>query len=232
MLANLGDDLITYERNPVSATLGDLREAPEILLIGSPNPWKLGTAIKAALGLFVPAGGIKDREFLGRRIYSATLPISPLGGSRMYHFAASGGYVALTGDVGMLEEFLRSNDSDKPGLSRTPGLADAAEKAGGGMSAGIFSYGNDRETMRLLLETLRRESVSAPELFALLGLEFRSNKLSTVQEANQFKEWCDFSLLPPVDALTRYFNYSVWVGGFTPEGFKLNCFTPAAVPKN
>ena len=57
-------------------TLGDLREAPEILLIGSPNPWKLGAAIKTAMGLLVPGGSIKDREFLGRRIYSATLPVS------------------------------------------------------------------------------------------------------------------------------------------------------------
>ena len=48
-----------------------------------------------------------------------------------------------------------------------------------------------------------------------------------MEEANQFKDWCDFSLLPPADALTKYFNYSVWVGGFTPDGFMLNCFTPA-----
>ena len=53
------------------------------------------------------------------------------------------------------------------------------------------------------------------------------NKISTVEEASHFKEWCDFSLLPPADALTKYFNYSVWVGGFTSDGFTLNCFTPA-----
>jgi hypothetical protein len=230
LLASLGDDVITYGRNPVNTTIGELREAPEILLIGSPNPWKLGTAFKEAASLLVPAGGIKDREFLGRRIYSATLPVSLGGGSRLYYFAASGGYVALTSDVEMLEEFLRSNESDKPGLSQTPGLADAAQRAGGGMSAGIFSYGNDRESMRALLETLRKETISAPDLLGLLGLEFRLDRISTVEEASQFKEWCDFSLLPPADALARYFNYSIWVGGFTPAGFRLNCFTPAAPP--
>jgi hypothetical protein len=225
--ASLGDDLITYQRNPVNMTLGDLRQAPEIFLIGSPNPWRLGMAIKAAVGLLVPAGGIKDREFLGRRIYSASLPVTLQGGSHTYYFAASSGYVALTGDVGMMEDFLRSNDSDKPGLSQKPGLADAAQKAGGGMSAGIFSYSNDQESMRALVETLRKETVSGNELLGLLGFEFGQEKISGAEEVSHFKDWCDFSLLPPADALAPYFNYSVWVGGFTPEGFRLNCFMPA-----
>jgi hypothetical protein len=240
LLAYLGDDIMTYQRSPVDTTLGDLQDAPEILLIGSPNPWKLGIAIKTAMGLFVPASSIKDREFLGRRIYTANLPVSLLSGSHTTYFAASSGYVALTGDVEMLEEFLRSTDSDKPGLSRTPGLAEAAQKAGGGMSAGIFTYENDKESMRALLETLRKESVSAPDLLALFGLQFNlnsdkvtlglqlnSDKTSTVREAGQFKDWCDFSLLPPAGALTKYFNFSVWAGGFTPDGFSLNYFAPA-----
>ena len=186
---------------------------------------KLGAAIKAAVGLFVPPSGIKDREFLGRRIYSATLPISLQGGSRTYHFAASGGYVALTSDVEMLEEFLRSNDSDKPGLSQTPGLGDAAQKAGGGMSAGIFAFSNDKESTRVLLETLRKETISAPDLLGLLGLEMRLNKISTVEEANQFKSLVRF--FPPAargraGPVLQLFG----VGGrFHPDGFMLNCFT-------
>jgi len=226
LLGNLGDDIINYERNPVNTTLGDLREAPEIYLIGSPSPVKLAAAIKVALGLLTTADKIKDREFLGRTIYSATLPATVQGGSRAWHFAASGGYVAITSDVEMLEEFLRSTGDDKPGLSQTPGLGDAAQKAGGGMSAGIFSFNNDKENTRVLLETLRKETISGPDLLGLLGLEARMNKISTVEEANQFKDWCDFSLLPPFETLAKYFDYSVWVGGFTPEGFSINCFTP------
>jgi hypothetical protein len=238
LLAWLGDDIISYQRNPIDTTLGDLKDAPELLLIGSPNPWKLGVAIKTAMGLIVQSSSIKDREFLGRRIYTATLPVSLLSGSHTTYFAASSGYVALTGDVEMLEEFLRSSDSDKPGLSRAPGLADAAQKAGGGMSAGIFTYENEKERKRALLETLRKETISAPEFLALFGLqlnsdkvslnlEFNSEKVSTVREAGQFKDWCDFSLLPPANTLTKYFNFSVWVGGFTPDGFSLNYFAPA-----
>ena len=227
LLGNLGDDIINYERNPVNTTLGDLREAPEIYLIGSPSPVKLAAALKVAMGLLTTADKIKDREFLGRTICSATLPITPQGGSRACHFAASGGYLAITSDVEMLEEFLRSSDNNKPGLSQTPGLGEAAQKAGGGISAGIFVFNNDKENSRILLETLRKEAISGPDLMGLLGLESRANKISTVEEANQFKDWFDFSLLPPFETLAKYFNYSVWAGGFTPEGFSLNCFTPA-----
>ncbi len=227
LFGNLGDDIINYGRNPVNTTLGDLREAPEIYLIGSPSPVQLAAAIKVAMGLLTSADKIKDREFLGRTIYSATLPNTPQGGSRAYHFAASGGYVAITGDVEMLEEFLRSSDNHKPGLSQTPGLGEAAQKAGGGTSAGIFSFNNDKENSRILLETLRKEAISGPDLMGLLGLESRVNKISTVEEASQFKDWFDFSLLPPFDALAKYFNFSVWVGGFTPDGFSLTSFTPA-----
>jgi hypothetical protein len=230
LLGSLGDDIISYQRNPVDTTLGDMREPPEIYLIGTPSASRLATAIKVAMTPLAQEGKIKDREFLGRTIYSARVQTQQ-GGSQTYHFAAGGGYVAITGDVEMLEEFLRSNDSNKPGLSQTSGLADAAQKAGGGMSAGMFTFSNDKETTRELLATLRKETVSAPDLLGLLGLEVRVNKISTVEEAGQFKEWCDFSLLPPVDALTKYFNYSVWVGGFTQEGFSLSCFTPAPPPQ-
>jgi hypothetical protein len=229
LLDNLGDDLISYERSPVNNTVGDLKNPPGLFLIGSPNPEKLASALRVALGVVVAGDAIKDREFLGRKIYSATMPVSPQGGSHGYHFAASGGYVAISGQVEMLEEYLRSSERKTPGLDQTPGLRDAAQK-GGGMSTGIFSFSNDKENMRALVETLRKEQVSFSDLLLLLGVPLSATKISTVEEVSQFKEWMDFSLLPPVDQVTRYFNYSVWVGGFTPEGFSLDCITPALPP--
>ena len=226
LLASLGDDIITYARSPSGTSIADLREAPEITLIGSPTPTKLASALRVAMSVMVPADKITDREFLGRKIYTAPLPFSPGGGPRTYHFAASSGYVAMTSDVDMLEEFLRSNDREKPGLDQTPGLSDAAQKAGGGFNAGIFTYNNDKEGIRALLDALRNETVSGPDLLGLLGLQSRQSKISTVEEANQFKDWCDFSLLPPTAAITKYFNYTVWAGGFNQDGFTINCFTP------
>ena len=81
--------------------------------------------------------------------------------------------------------------------------------------------------MRDIVETLRKEQISWSDFLGLFGAQLTLGKISTVEEASQFKKWADFSLLPPVDALTKYFSYSVWAGGFTPEGFSLNYFTPA-----
>jgi hypothetical protein len=227
LLGSLGDDIIAYQRSPLSTTLGDLRQPPGIYLIGSPDPEKLAATLKVALSVVAPGpDGIKDREFLGRKIYSLTLPFSPQGGSHSYHFAASGGYVGITGDVQMLEEYLRSGEGKAAGLNQTPGLSDAAQKAGG-LEAGIFAFSNDKENMRDIVETLRKEQISWSDFLGLFGAQLTLGKISTVEEASQFKKWADFSLLPPVDALTKYFSYSVWAGGFTPEGFSLNYFTPA-----
>jgi hypothetical protein len=240
LLGSLGDDIITYQRNPVLNTLDGLQQAPDIYLIGSPDPEKLAASLKVILSLAAQAiqgtDAIKDREFLGRKIYSLTLPVSPQGGSHSYHFAASGGYLALTGNVEMLEEYLRGSDSNGGGLDKTPGLNDAAQK-GGGLETGIFAFSNDKADMRAIVETLRKEQLSLSDFLGLFGVqlsnanlsltsELSPPKISTVEEAGQFKKWADFSLLPPTDVLTKYFNFSVWVGGFTPEGFSIKCFTP------
>jgi hypothetical protein len=226
LLASLGDDIISWQRNPVNNTLGDLKSPPSIFMIGSPNPEKLAAAIKVALG--VATRDIKEREFLGRKIYSAPLPTGPQGTAKTYHFAASAGYVAFSGEVEMIEEFLRNSDGQAKGLAQTPGLNEAAQKDGG-YNAGIFGFSNDKEGMRTTVETLRQEPIGWADVMAVYGMQtVGAPKISTVEDANHFKEWADFSLLPPVDVLTKYFTYSVWVGGFTPEGFCLSSFTPAA----
>jgi hypothetical protein len=88
-----------------------------------------------------------------------------------------------------------------------------------------------------MVETMRKEQLSWTDFLGLMGVQLSSanlsvgpalsaSKISTVEEARQFKKWADFSLLPPTDALAKYFNYSVWVGGFTPQGFSLHYYTP------
>ena len=125
----------------------------------------------------------------------------------------------------MLEEYLRSNDAKAPGLSETPGLTDAAQKAGG-LETGIFTFSTDKESMRSVVETLRKEQPSWSDFLGLFGAQLPSAaKISTVEESASFKKWADFSLLPPVDVLTKYFNFSVWSGGFTPEGLSKS-FSP------
>ena len=75
---------------------------------------------------------VREREFLGRTVYSISLPNMQGGrggaaSERMLHYAASGGYVGMSSDAGMLEDYLRSNVSNAKPLRDTPGLAEAAQ---------------------------------------------------------------------------------------------------------
>ena len=116
------------------------------------------------------------------------------------------------------------------GLARAPAWdrnprACATPQAAGGFNQGIFSFDNDKEAVKPLVETLRHEQVSFTEFLLLLGLPVSASKIATLDEVNQFKAWMDFSLLPPSGQIARYFNFSVWAGGFNPDGFALDWFT-------
>ena len=140
---------------------------------------------------------------------------------RALNFCASGGYVALSSETAMVEEFLRNN-ADKS-LRETPGLPAAAEKVGG-MSTGLFGYENQRETWRAKWETLRQEeSGSVANLLSgsTLSLRFRVN-----EENRPLKDWLDFSLLPPFEQVAKYFHFAVWSGNLTPEEIQFKYFSP------
>ena len=141
---------------------------------------------------------------------------------RTLHYTASGGYVALSTDVAMLEEFLRSGDSAAKALRDTPGLASSAQKIGG-MSTGLFGYENQLETSRALVETLKKDSGTLATLF---GNSPFAGRFGMDDGANKFKEWVDFSLLPPFDTISKYFYLNLYTGNVTGEGLSFKIFTP------
>jgi hypothetical protein len=219
LLGNLGDDIIHYEKAPQGDTLAELNSAPSLYLIGSPNPEKLAAAIKNGLSFM---GAATNREFLGRQICTLTFPAQGTTLARSFSFSGSGGYVALSDDPGIIEEFLRSNDSKGKTLNDTPGLADAAQKVGG-MGTGLFGFENQNLGMRTLLETLRQQPVTLQDI---LGSSSMMSGVNTGDQAAQLRAWADFSLLPSYDAIAQYFYFSVFSGGFSPEGFTMNFFAP------
>jgi hypothetical protein len=234
---NLGDDLISYEKAPRGTSAAELKSAPGLLLIGSPNPDKLVSAFQYILLLTNPQGAApKDREFLGRKIYSAPLPGAAAlgqgpaapGASRTLNYAASSGYVAFSTDASMVEEYLRSSDSQQKALRETPGLTDAIAKAGGS-STGLFGYENQAETSRAVFEALRTSppaSNTGNPAMAMLGL-------GSLPSAGTFKDWMDFSLLPPFDKISKYFGFEVYTVSSTPDGvlFKMYAPVPAGLRK-
>ncbi len=221
LVGNLADDVINYEKKPASGA--NLNSPPSIYLLGSANPDKLANALKVGLSLLSPAP-LKDRDFLGRKIY--TIAGSPLlaGDSkepaRGLDFSASGGYVALSSDTPILEEFLRSSETKAKPLSETAGFKEAAEKVGG-TGLGLFGFNNHSEEMRATWTALKKESATLSDLLKNPALGPK-----TPAEKTKMNEWADFSLMPQYDSVAKYFHFSVYGGNFNANGFTMKFFYP------
>jgi hypothetical protein len=225
---NLGDDIISYQKSPTGNSLADVSSAPSLFLLGSPNPDQLVSSFKYILLLASQQSATpKEREFLGRKIYSVELGPSMSGPGlgdkpakmRTLSYVASGGYVAIGTDDSMIEEFLRSSDNQQKALRETPGLTDAIAKVGGS-SAGVFGYENQAETTRVVFEALRNNagtnSTSSATLPGLGGLP----------NAGTFRDLMDFSLLPPFDKISKYFGFSVYTASANMDGLSFKMFAP------
>lgn len=226
LIANLGDDVITYQKAPRKQTLMDLNDPPAIFLIGSPKAETVASAIKA-LSAVMPQPKVKEREFLGRTVYALGLPPAPAPGGgrpveRALHYAASGGYVAMSTDVAMLEEFLRNGDTAPKALRDVPGLNDAAQKVGG-MATGMFGYENQLETTRIVIETLKKESGT---LANLLGDSPIAGQLGLGDNAEKLKDWVDFALLPSFDKIAKYFHFTVAAGTIDSQNMSMKLYSP------
>ena len=227
-IGNLGDDIISYEKPPRTATLADLSAPPSLTLLGSSNPERLANSIKVLMAtLGQDPAGLKEREFLGRKIYSLSLPGAlpgPDGKPGLFSFVGSGGYLAMSADVALLEEYLRSSENKPKPLAELRGLADAAQKVGG-MNSGLFGYASHSGEMKAWMEVMKKDTVG---LDAIFGLGALAPKDANGDNAKKLKEWLDVSLLPPYDAIAKYFHFSVYGGSFTPDGFLMKVFAPIA----
>jgi hypothetical protein len=228
LVANLGDDIISYEKAPRGSSPAEIDSPPSLLLIGSPNAEQLAVALKGPLFLVTPQADSPDvREFLGRKIYTVPLSSLPLaavsGGPRKLIYAASGGYVAFSADASIVEEFLRSADSQAKTLRETAGLADAAQKVGGA-GTGLFGYENQSERVRVWFESLKKETGAAtnsPAAFNPLA-----GTLPFAGPEKNLKAWMDFSLLPGFDKVAKYFGCTVYAGSTTVDGLTYRLFAP------
>lgn len=218
----LGDDIITFEKAPKGKTLPELNNPPSLLLIGSPKPERLVNGLRAMMLMGTMqsgAGGIEVRDFLGRKIYSAKLGAAGRGNSRT-HMSAGAGYVAISSDVALVEEYLRSTEGTAKSLKDFPGLSAAVGRIGG-LSTGFFMFENQLEASRASWELLRQgrslDRIMPPGT-------------ANLDTARAIEEWADFSLLPDFDKISRYFTFGVLTGSADPQAFHLKWFAPAARP--
>jgi hypothetical protein len=217
LVGNLGDDIITYQKAPVGDSLVALSSPPTLFLVAVANADQTIDAIKTVAAMITPQDATKQapREFLGHKIH--TIALRPTRNAATgatttssLYFAASGGYLALSTDTAMLEEYLRSADGKVKPLRETAGLAEAAQRVGG-TGGGMFGYQNQRETMRQSFKLLKNasEANSAMKMFP-----------------PAFREWVDFALLPDYGAVQKYFYMSVFAGNANADGLTMKVFTP------
>jgi len=230
LLANLGNDIISYERAPRGNTPAELQATSSVLLMNSPNPDQLAVALRRLFVIFPQGDMLTEREFLGRKIYSLPTPPLPFFAPNRTHatpprtlsWAASGGYVALSTDTPLLEEYLRSGQAQTKALRETPGLIDAAQKVGG-LGTGLFGYDNLADAMRVAFETARNAPGAStngigPSLFP--GLPGITGPEETLNG------WMDFSLLPAFNKVAHYFSFTLYAASANVDGFTLKVFAP------
>jgi hypothetical protein len=219
LIGNLGDDFVGYQKAAAGNSAADLNNAPSIFLFAAVNPDQALQAVRSVASMmYGRQGGTDPRDFLGKKIYSIALPAARLPGAttaapRYLYLTASSGYVAVSTDSSILENFLRSTGSPAKPLRETAGLADAAQHIGG-TGTGLFGYENQREIMRSAFTLLKNQSASNGGLDSMAALP------------KSFRDWMDFSLLPDYDAVSKYFYFSVFNGGTTTDGISFKVFAP------
>lgn len=213
---NLGDDLVIWNKPPVGDSIKALSNPPSLVLVATPNADKLINAIKIVGGMGAPQdSSAKPREFHGHKIHSLTMRAQAgPGGTRITQppllMSSAAGYVAFTSDPGILEEFLRSTEGAGKSLRENAALTEAATHVGG-MGNGLFTYQNQRETMRITFKLFKNAANADPTL-NLLPANIRA--------------WADFTLLPEYEKVAKYFHVSVISGGGNSEGINVKVFTP------
>jgi hypothetical protein len=235
LIGNLGDDFITIEKAPKSSNPEDLQATPSLTLIGSPNPTALLDALRMITSLLPPplsTAPLKEREFLGKKIYTLSLAggpslppddgedgeiPTPQDGTQSFSFASSAGYLAFATDDSMLEDYLRSGENPPKPLRERTGFAEAAQKAGG-MENGFFSYENQTETVRLALEAVKNNPDFAS--MPVIGIPVPTDEESTLGRLLNPK------LLPAFDRIAKYFGFAVASAGTSPEGFSVKVVAP------
>jgi len=102
-------------------------------------------------------------------------------------------------------------------------LAEASQKVGGPGTIS-FGYENQVETMRAQFEAMRKNSGSATNA-GTLGL--LPGVLDMAGPEKSYRDWLDFSLLPPFEKVSKYFYFTVYAGSASVDGLSVKMFAPA-----
>ena len=239
LIGNISDDFIQYEKAPKTAKLDEMQSAPSLTLIGSPYPAALLDALRMITSMLPPplsTAPLKEREFLGKKIYTLSLAATPppsdedaedappgapqAASTQTFSFTSSAGYLAMSNDDSLLEEYLRSGETPPKALRATAGFAEAAQKAGG-MENGFFSYENQVESVRITLDFLKNNPDVLSQLPFLGGGDEEGE-----EGGSSFQRLFNVKLLPSFDRISKYFGIAVASAGTTPDGLHVKAVAP------
>jgi hypothetical protein len=227
LLANMGDDVISYEKAPRAGAgpAGQPPSAPSLTLVGSKNAAQMAASLRAVTSIFPPEMiKYSERDFLGRKIYSVVIPSMGADNKpRPLTYAASGGYVAFSTDAATLEEYLRSGEGNVKPLRELPGLNEAVQNVGG-TGSGYFSFQNQTETARAAFDAAKTDPAAITEL---LG----AGQLTTILgmlggDGKSTADLIDATKLPTFEKVAKYFHFDVSAIGVTPDAITFKTFTP------
>lgn len=230
VIGNLTDDFISYQKKPRSTEVADVAQPPTLTLIGAKNAEEMASALKLTFGALSRGGKPpEEREFLGRKIYTVTTLAGPqldltVPKARKLLLSSSGGYVLVSTDEAMLEEYLRAGESQGKPLRETTGLLEAAAKVTGSGTS-LFGYENQVETQRAAFEMMKK-ALAADTNAPVSGMTPVSESFGMAMPEGSLKEWFDYSLLPPFDDIAKYYNFTVYGGSANVDGLTLKLFLP------
>ena len=217
LINNIGDDIVNYSKAPTGDSLAALADPPSLFLMAVAKPDEAIEAIKTLASMAQPQEDATKttREFLGKKIYSIALRSARKPGaaapvSQTISLASSGGYLAMSMDAAMVEEFLRSAEKPPKSLRDNGRLSDSLSHVNGA-GGGFFGYQNQRETMRQSFKLLK--NAARPE--------------ATLQMfPPAYREWADFTLLPEYERVQKYFDISLYSGSANSEGLTVKVYSP------
>lgn len=238
VFANLGDDIIMWENPPKDNNIDALASPPSVVLIGSPNAKALLEVARTAVSSFLGGESLKEREFLSRKILELEVPSMSLEEQELttstLSLAEADGYLAISDDQAMLENYLRGNTGSSSDMLRNlPDLNRAAEKVGG-LGTGFLSYEDQRAAGRAFFSMIRKNPDLLKDLLGDDEEDFPVN-LDAAVAAEEEKEngpdfnpadWFDFRLLPEFTKVAKYFYFNITTAEAGPRGYHIKVFNP------
>jgi len=210
LAGNLGDDFVSFSLPATGTNLAQLGNSAQVQLIGSPDPKRLVAGWKALEALVhMQAGALQFSERPGpggRKVLVAK--IAGKGGERTaFNLITTSNYVVVAETPAAMDLYLAGTTN---GLAEMPGLAAVAALAGG-TTSGLFGIVNQEQNMRSTWEALR----TARSLDTLMP-----PGTTSLDAVHAVETWADFRLLPPFEAVARYWTVSGVSGGSDPAGFR------------